>query len=123
MEATTIRASTVIRSMPTSETRTQASTTMPLSRIRSRTSISDALWTRRGSMLTAASQQIAQWTEVDVQITRLKSEQVRQLVHLLFERHQCESDALYLLIREAAAFHTSHRLAFEQLTDEFDQRQ
>src|SRR3954468_23066248 len=39
MEATTTRASTVIRSMPTSETRTQASMTMPLSRTRSRTSM------------------------------------------------------------------------------------
>src|SRR5207248_8624999 len=39
MEATTTRASTVMRSMPTSETRTQASITMPLSSTRSRTSI------------------------------------------------------------------------------------
>src|SRR5437899_807176 len=39
IEATTTRASTVMRSMPTSETRTQASMTMPLSRTRSRTSI------------------------------------------------------------------------------------
>ena len=39
MDAMTMRASTVIRSMPTSEILTQASTTMPLSRIRSRTSI------------------------------------------------------------------------------------
>src|SRR5262245_51560662 len=39
MEATTIRASTVIRSIPTSDTRTQASMTMPLSSTRSRTSI------------------------------------------------------------------------------------
>src|SRR6185436_650670 len=34
-----MRASTVIRSIPTSETRTQASMTMPLSRTRSRTSM------------------------------------------------------------------------------------
>src|SRR4029453_3177722 len=39
MEATTTRASTVMRSMPTSETRTHASMTMPLSRTRSRTSM------------------------------------------------------------------------------------
>src|SRR5436305_5389335 len=39
MEATTTRASTVIRSMPTSEMRTQASMTMPLSSTRSSTSI------------------------------------------------------------------------------------
>src|SRR5205807_352219 len=39
MDATTTRASTVIRSMPTREIRTQASITMPLSRTRSRTSI------------------------------------------------------------------------------------
>src|SRR5437879_5169904 len=39
MDATTTRASTVMRSMPTSETRTQASITMPLSSTRSRTSI------------------------------------------------------------------------------------
>src|ERR687886_2159386 len=39
IDATTTRASTVIRSMPTSETRTHASMTMPLSRTRSRTSI------------------------------------------------------------------------------------
>src|SRR5205807_9523064 len=39
MEATTMRASTVIRSIPTSETRTHASMTMPLSSTRSRTSI------------------------------------------------------------------------------------
>src|SRR2546428_12076444 len=39
MDATTTRASTVIRSIPTSDTRTQASMTMPLSRTRSRTSI------------------------------------------------------------------------------------
>src|SRR5918995_636380 len=38
IDATTTRASTVIRSMPTSETRTHASMTMPLSRTRSRTS-------------------------------------------------------------------------------------
>src|SRR2546427_158707 len=39
MDATTTRASTVIRSMPTRETRTQASMTMPLSSTRSRTSM------------------------------------------------------------------------------------
>src|SRR5690242_388867 len=39
IDATTTRASTVIRSMPTSETRTHASMTIPLSRTRSRTSI------------------------------------------------------------------------------------
>src|SRR5262249_33265287 len=39
IEATTTRASTVIRSMPTSETRTQASMTIPLSSTRSRTSM------------------------------------------------------------------------------------
>src|SRR4051812_29366699 len=39
IEATTTRASTVIRSMPTSETRTHASMTIPLSSTRSRTSI------------------------------------------------------------------------------------
>src|SRR5690242_5585993 len=39
MDATTTRASTVIRSMPTSETRTHASITIPLSSTRSRTSI------------------------------------------------------------------------------------
>src|SRR6476619_5942547 len=39
MDATTIRASTVSRSMPTRETRTQASMTMPLSSTRSRTSM------------------------------------------------------------------------------------
>src|SRR5258708_1393907 len=39
MEATTTRASTVIKSMPTSEMRTQASMTIPLSSTRSRTSI------------------------------------------------------------------------------------
>src|SRR5438309_9044363 len=39
MDATTTRASTVIRSMPTSEMRTQASITIPLSSILSRTSI------------------------------------------------------------------------------------
>src|SRR5438552_5375709 len=39
MEATTTRASTVMRSMPTSETRTQASITMPLSSTRSSTSM------------------------------------------------------------------------------------
>src|SRR5713226_8351925 len=39
IDATTIRASTVMRSMPTSETRTHASMTIPLSRTRSRTSI------------------------------------------------------------------------------------
>src|SRR2546423_12388439 len=41
MDATTMRASTVTRSMPTSDTRTQASMTIPLSRTRSRTSISE----------------------------------------------------------------------------------
>src|SRR5690242_14373037 len=39
MDATTTRASTVIKSMPTSEMRTQASITIPLSSTRSRTSI------------------------------------------------------------------------------------
>src|SRR5438874_9642004 len=39
IDATTTRASTVIRSIPTSETRTHASMTIPLSSTRSRTSI------------------------------------------------------------------------------------
>src|SRR5213082_2915400 len=39
IDATTTRASTVIRSMPTSDTRTHASITIPLSRTRSRTSM------------------------------------------------------------------------------------
>src|SRR6185369_7903679 len=39
MDATTTRASTVIRSIPTREIRTQASITMPLSKTRSSTSI------------------------------------------------------------------------------------
>src|SRR4029079_6669563 len=39
IDATTTRASTVIKSMPTRDTRTHASMTMPLSRTRSRTSM------------------------------------------------------------------------------------
>src|SRR6185295_16690068 len=39
IDATTMRASTVMRSIPTSDTRTQASMTIPLSRTRSRTSM------------------------------------------------------------------------------------
>src|SRR5215208_3884951 len=39
MDATTTRASTVMRSMPTSDTRTHASMTIPLSSTRSRTSM------------------------------------------------------------------------------------
>src|SRR6185312_9497442 len=39
MDSTTTRASTVIKSIPTREIRTQASITMPLSSTRSRTSI------------------------------------------------------------------------------------
>src|SRR5262245_44863843 len=39
IDATTTRASTVMRSMPTSDTRTHASMTIPLSRTRSRTSM------------------------------------------------------------------------------------
>src|SRR4029434_10568682 len=39
IDATTMRASTVMRSIPTSETRTHASMTIPLSRTRSRTSM------------------------------------------------------------------------------------
>src|SRR5438105_12498292 len=39
IDATTMRASTVTRSMPTSDTRTHASMTMPLSSTRSRTSM------------------------------------------------------------------------------------
>src|SRR5213078_5262703 len=39
MDATTTRASTVMRSIPTRDTRTHASMTMPLSRTRSSTSI------------------------------------------------------------------------------------
>src|ERR1051325_10017047 len=58
IDATTMRASTVTRSMPTNETRTHASITIPLSRTRSRTSmrelplgvrstaISSVLWAR-----------------------------------------------------------------------------
>src|SRR5690349_16176825 len=41
MDATTIRASTVASSIPTSDTRTHASMTIPLSSTRSRTSISE----------------------------------------------------------------------------------
>src|SRR5689334_7453383 len=41
IDATTTRASTVTRSMPTSDTRTHASITMPLSSTRSSTSISE----------------------------------------------------------------------------------
>src|SRR2546423_1113628 len=67
MEATTTRASTVIRSMPTSEMRTQASMTMPLSSTRSSTSIklvppgvlSTGMWSflssEKGSKLRSAS--------------------------------------------------------------------
>ena len=51
MEATTTRASTVTRSIPTSETRTQASITMPLSRTRSRTSMRLLLPATRSSTL------------------------------------------------------------------------
>src|ERR1044071_829414 len=55
MEATTIRASTVTRSMPTSETRTHASITIPLSSTRSRTSMRELPLGERSTAISAYS--------------------------------------------------------------------
>src|SRR5262245_65459962 len=55
IDATTTRASTVTRSMPTSETRTHASITMPLSRTRSRTSMRELPLGERSTAIAAYS--------------------------------------------------------------------
>src|SRR5687767_6610303 len=55
MEATTIRASTVTRSIPTSETRTHASITIPLSRTRSSTSMRELPLGERSTAIAAYS--------------------------------------------------------------------
>src|SRR6185436_17337096 len=55
MEATTMRASTVTRSIPTSETRTQASITIPLSRTRSSTSMRELPLGERSTAIAAYS--------------------------------------------------------------------
>src|SRR6187551_18840 len=55
MDATTMRASTVTRSMPTSETRTHASITIPLSRTRSRTSMRELPLGERSTAISAYS--------------------------------------------------------------------
>src|SRR5438067_262509 len=93
-----------------SDTRTSPATTRPLSRMRSRMSTSEVLWTRRGSSVTQTSQQVPQWTEIDVQIAWPQPELACQLLHLFLELHQGQSDALHLLIRELAAFHPPYRL-------------
>ena len=46
-----------------------------------------------------------------------------QLVNLCFEHHECQSDALYLLVAECAALHASYSLSFEQLPQELDKCQ
>src|SRR5215472_482956 len=106
-----------------SEMRTSPATTRPLSRMRSRMSTREVLWTRRGSSVTDASQQVAQWTEIDVQIAWPQPELTRQLLHFLFQLHQGQSDALHLLVREVAAFHSAYSLPLEQLSNKLDQRQ
>jgi hypothetical protein len=70
-----------------------------------------------------ASQKIAEWAEVDIQITGVKPELLRELVHFLFQFHQCETDPLNLLITQTPALHTPHGLPLEHLTEELDQRQ
>src|SRR5689334_8037130 len=55
IDATTMRASTVTRSMPTSETRTHASITIPLSRTRSSTSIRELPLGERSTAIAAYS--------------------------------------------------------------------
>src|SRR5688500_1062911 len=55
MEATTMRASTVTRSIPTSETRTHASITIPLSRTRSSTSMRELPLGERSTAIAAYS--------------------------------------------------------------------
>src|SRR5262252_6013279 len=115
---------TVSSSTLTSEMRMSPATTSPLSRIRSRTSTRLAWYVRRGSRVTRRpSQQVSEWSQVDVEVARLEAELLRELVNFFFEFHQCESDAFYLLVAQTAAFHAAHGLPFEQLAYEFHQRQ
>src|SRR5919204_5116683 len=69
------------------------------------------------------SQQVSEWSEIDIEVARLEAELLGKLVDLFFELHQCKSDALYLLLAETPAFHAAHGLSFEQLAYELDQRQ
>src|SRR5688572_6902345 len=55
MDATTMRASTVTRSIPTSDTRTHASITIPLSRTRSSTSMRELPLGERSTAIAAYS--------------------------------------------------------------------
>src|SRR2546422_2938360 len=55
IDATTMRASTVTRSIPTSETRTHASITIPLSRTRSSTSMRELPLGERSTAIAAYS--------------------------------------------------------------------
>src|SRR6266852_2691848 len=108
------------------EIRTSPATTRPLSRMRSRMSTRLVPWfPRRGSRLTNAqrSQKVSEGSQVDIEVAGPKPELLGELVHFFFQLHQCESDALHLLISETAALHAAHGLAFEQLPQELDQRQ
>src|SRR5262249_59903085 len=58
----------------------------------------------------AASQQLAERAEVDVQLLAADAQLGGQLSHLLVELHQRQPHALDLLVREPAAVHPPHGL-------------
>src|SRR5437899_3411262 len=66
-------------------------------------------------------QQISQWTQIKVQVSGSQTEMLCQFADFRLERHQRLPHFLDLRFVERPAFHPANCLAFQQLTQKFDQ--
>src|SRR4051812_42662916 len=69
------------------------------------------------------SHQIAERSEIEIEVFLLEPEVLSELVHALFELHERLAETLDLLVVEVPHLHAAERLALHQLPQELDQRE
>ena len=65
-------------------------------------------------------EQTPEWAKIEIKIGRREIEVLRQLSDLGFQLHESFPHLLYLLVSQRSSFHAADSLAFEQLTEQFD---
>src|SRR6188474_2096282 len=68
-------------------------------------------------------QQVAERTEMQVEVAFLELEMLGQLAHTAIEEHERLAQPLDLVVRQRPGLHPPQRLALHQLAQQLDQRQ
>jgi len=69
------------------------------------------------------SEQLADGAQIEIELVRRNVELLREVLNRFLKSHQRKPDPLRLIVGQRPSFHAADRLPFEQLTDQFDQRE